>query len=204
MAFDLANTVGSLRSNPHLLDVATRPLLTPEECAEVRAVLDDEWKPMRVVAAPSVPGEEPTHGGLLNEQARRGHQQPLPGGDTGPLAARITQTVVQVNEEIFRFRVVGMEANVQVLRYDGETEDRFVPHTDIGPLNSMRKLSFSLLLSDPAEFTGGDLCFGDPIAAARVQGTIAIFPSYLTHQVTPVTGGTRDVVVGWMVGPAFS
>jgi len=39
--------------------------------------------------------------------------------------------------------------------------------------------------------------------AARAQGTAVAFPSYLAHQVSPVTRGLRHSLVAWAYGPAF-
>lgn len=67
-----------------------------------------------------------------------------------------------------------------------------------------RKLSFSLLLNDPKEFSGGKLEFKkmkeQPVLE---QGSIIVFPSVLEHRVTPVTEGVRYSAVTWMHGPNF-
>lgn len=203
MESDAVASLAPLRSNPHLCEVAHTPLLTPDECRDVVAALGDDWVPMRVQVGAGGAGREGGTRGGVRDDVRRGLQQPVPGGDAGDLARRIAEGVLRVNAETFGFRVVGVEARVAVLRYRGETGDRFLPHMDLGTGSSLRKLSFSLLLSDPSSFEGGDLCFGHPIADARVQGSLTVFPSYLPHEVSPVTSGIRDVVVGWVIGPAF-
>ena len=70
-----------------------------------------------------------------------------------------------------------------------------------------RKLSFSLQLTDPGEYNGGNLnllndLIRDP-DSARKQGTMIIFPSFLAHQVDPVLEGTRFSLVGWYWGPTW-
>jgi len=35
------------------------------------------------------------------------------------------------------------------------------------------------------------------------KGSIIAFPSYILHQVTPVTKGVRKSAVLWLSGPAF-
>ena len=37
----------------------------------------------------------------------------------------------------------------------------------------------------------------------REQGCCTVFPSYVLHQVTPVTKGTRYSLVAWIGGPDF-
>jgi PKHD-type hydroxylase len=44
---------------------------------------------------------------------------------------------------------------------------------------------------------------GNEIRATDEQGSISMFPSYLLHQVTPVTSGERWVIVIWINGPRF-
>jgi PKHD-type hydroxylase len=202
VGLDLAALVGSLRSNAHLCDVATTPLLLRTECEAIVGSLVDDWSEMRVEANSQWP--ESSHRGVVRREVRRGRQQPVPGGDRGVLATRIGEAIARTNDEQFGFRLVGIEADVQVLRYTGETADHYVPHMDLSPAASLRKLSFSLLLSDPATFGGGDLCFSAPVTDARTQGTLSVFPSYLQHEVTPVTLGTRDAIVGWAIGPSFT
>jgi PKHD-type hydroxylase len=71
----------------------------------------------------------------------------------------------------------------------------------------VRKLSFSLLLSDPDAYEGGNLQFidetGKSYFAPRQRGTIILFDSRTQHRVQKVTKGIRKSIVGWTVGPRF-
>ena len=82
----------------------------------------------------------------------------------------------------------------------------------------IRKLSLSLILSDPNTFEGGELQFyngGHPlqdmgeitgeqvINDIKAQGTVIVFDSRDFHRVTPVTKGIRHSIVCWTVGPNF-
>ena len=80
----------------------------------------------------------------------------------------------------------------------------------------IRKLSFSLQLSDEDDYEGGDMilaypkvstCIEDPqyeyVHVPRKRGTMVVFPSYTLHCVKPVTKGTRRSLVGWMMGVPF-
>ena len=78
--------------------------------------------------------------------------------------------------------------------------------------NKIRKLSLTLQLSDPADYKGGNLEFiwlqkGKPVIERKLelkeQGTIIVFPSFVTHRVTPVTKGKRWSLVNWSVGRTF-
>ena len=49
-----------------------------------------------------------------------------------------------------------------------------------------------------------ELSYGDgAVAAPRGLGTVAAFPSYVLHRVSPVSRGTRKSLVAWVSGPAF-
>lgn len=77
-----------------------------------------------------------------------------------------------------------------------------------------RKLSVAVNLSDPEEYEGGDLLFKDTYGTVvedqeirekvGQRGSIVVFPSYISHTVTPVTRGTRCSLVSWILGPPFS
>ena len=88
----------------------------------------------------------------------------------------------------------------------------------IDPNNETRKLSLTLVLSDPNKFEGGELQFytGDrpmedmgEITGKQVtndinsQGSVIVFDSRDWHRVRPVLLGVRYSVVCWCVGPNF-
>jgi PKHD-type hydroxylase len=81
-------------------------------------------------------------------------------------------------------------------------------HSDYGTAKNKdftRKLSASLLVTDPLEYEGGDLEFVDYhnniIKAPKQKGTIIVFDSRIPHRVTPITMGKRVSLVTWMCGP---
>ena len=79
----------------------------------------------------------------------------------------------------------------------------------------IRKLSLILNLTDPKEYTGGDLEFdfrnGTELnkkstkicKEIKPQGSIVVFPSFLWHRVKPVKTGTRYSLVVWSLGWPF-
>ena len=80
-------------------------------------------------------------------------------------------------------------------------------------IGKIRKLSMTINLNKPGEYEGGNLKFDfGPHASGkrfhecteiRPQGSIIVFPSYVYHQVTPVTSGTRYSLVLWSLGQPF-
>ena len=99
------------------------------------------------------------------------------------------------------------QTHTQLSRYKSSDEGHYDWHIDAdAPVNDIqRKLSISILLSDPSEFEGGELQFkgieNDKILTK--QGSIVVFPSFIEHRVTPVTKGVRYSAVTWASGPAF-
>ena len=114
--------------------------------------------------------------------------------------------IQRVNAEHFNFDITHI-LPLQFTRYDAETNGHYSAHLDLGKSAPNRKLSFSLQLSDPYDHEGGILQFPynrtEPEQAPRARGKIIFFPSYMLHEVTPVTRGTRHSLVGWVAGPLF-
>jgi PKHD-type hydroxylase len=71
----------------------------------------------------------------------------------------------------------------------------------------VRKLSFSLQLSDPSEYTGGEFQFmgnnRKTYFAPKQRGTLILFDSRTPHRVRKVKSGLRKSLVGWVVGPRW-
>jgi PKHD-type hydroxylase len=118
---------------------------------------------------------------------------------------KCTDLVTTINSEFWNFDLEYI-SNLQYTVY-GSLGDHYDFHIDTLPSNPQyRKLSFTILLDDPADFTGGNLEIIDsvtPVNTNAKQGTIIFFPSFMMHRVTPITSGTRRSLVGWVCGPQF-
>jgi PKHD-type hydroxylase len=69
-----------------------------------------------------------------------------------------------------------------------------------------RKISFTVQLSDESDYEGGDVLIyhnsiSHPYKCSRKKGAAVVFFSMFLHQVTPITSGTRQSLVGWVSGP---
>jgi PKHD-type hydroxylase len=99
------------------------------------------------------------------------------------------------------------QENTQIGRYKSTNKGHYDWHMDASaPQNGMqRKLSISILLSDPSEFEGGELQFKnmEDNKVLTKQGSIVVFPSFIEHKVTPITKGVRYSAVTWAIGPSF-
>ena len=71
----------------------------------------------------------------------------------------------------------------------------------------VRKLSFSLQLSDAKDYKGGEVEFinsaGERYFAPKQKGTLIVFDSRTKHRVRTVKTGLRKSIVGWVVGPRW-
>ena len=68
---------------------------------------------------------------------------------------------------------------------------------------TVRKISMTCLLSDPADFKGGELEFMEKGKKPNdlKQGQAIFFASFLRHRVAPVKKGIRRSLVMWFGGP---
>ena len=69
---------------------------------------------------------------------------------------------------------------------------------------TVRKLSATVNLSDPKDYTGGELQlrFYDQLHIFNdaPRGSIVVFPSFMEHRITPIESGKRHAAVMWYNG----
>ena len=124
----------------------------------------------------------------------------------------IAPYMAMANEQAgWKFIIENMQ-NSQLTRYD---EGEFYSwHRDGGSDhlynsgNRVRKLSMTVCLND--DYEGGELqmcSYGQAeckiTAPPQGKGTVIVFPSFIEHQVAPVTKGVRYSLVTWFTGPPF-
>lgn len=154
--------------------------------------------------------------GKLNKQIRDTDRQLAPKLDL--VECILTRFIMRANQEaLWNFDITEPE-QVQIGRYKenqfyGQHIDCYLKDNDviatgresavIVPMLSQRKISASLLLNDESEYEGGDLKILDVTVPTKKQGTVIVFPSFMAHQVIPVTKGVRYSAVCWMEGPKW-
>jgi PKHD-type hydroxylase len=94
---------------------------------------------------------------------------------------------------------------------NGKMLKNYTRHQNL--VGKVRKVSMTLNLNQPGEYEGGNLKFDfgphttnnrfHECLEIRPQGSMIVFPSYVYHQVTPVTRGTRYSLVLWNLGKPF-
>lgn len=103
------------------------------------------------------------------------------------------------------FEITGNE-DIQFAEY--AVGQHYKWHVDTFPLGLQkfdRKVTVIMLMSDPADYEGGDLfirLYRDYKPELK-KGSVIAFPSFLEHQVIPVTSGVRYSATMWLNGPRF-
>lgn len=124
---------------------------------------------------------------------------------------RLQGAATYLNNECFRYDLVGFDT-VQYTEYR-DSNDLYDFHVDCWmgqnvPADHVfpRKLSCSLVLSGPEEYSGGQfevMHSSQPTEIQQRKGRLIAFPSYMLHRVKPVFKGTRKSLVVWIKGPMF-
>ena len=127
--------------------------------------------------------------------------------DTAWVFEKLAHVASSLNAQFYRFDLTGFSEALQMTNYTQEYQGMYGWHVDYGgKLISSRKLSLVLQLTDPSQYEGGNLQImtsAEPVNVRKQRGLIVAFPSYVLHQVTPVTSGSRQSLVTWVSGPAF-
>jgi PKHD-type hydroxylase len=122
---------------------------------------------------------------------------------------KLAGAVAEVNSRFFHFDLTGFHEPMQLGLYTEAQQGHYDWHTDASPMdkNVPRKLSLSMLLSNPSDFEGGEFqvkTSNDTVQTLEtLKGRAWFFPSYTLHRVAPVTKGVRRSLVLWVGGPAF-
>lgn len=171
-------------------------MFTPEDCKEI------------IKIGKSYKSENGTIESGNNSNIRKSNVTWLPALDAKneTIYRKVCDAIISGNQSMFGFDLTYIE-DLQFTEYNKGSF--YKSHKDAGfNKNYSRKLSFILQLTDSSEYEGGDLVLYDssisePCIADREIGTITLFPSYLVHEVTPITKGKRHSLVGWVNGPRF-
>jgi PKHD-type hydroxylase len=129
----------------------------------------------------------------------------FPSNDSEWIFRRITDVILELNSKFFKFDLYGFIEGFQFTHYK-EPDGKYKKHVDKYFNDKIRKLSLTIQLSNPSSYKGGDfyLCTQEKaVALPKEQGKLILFPSYILHEVKPVTKGERYSLVAWITGPQF-
>lgn len=141
----------------------------------------------------------------VDPRVRRVRQAALPRtGATAPVYDQVRAVADDCNQRSFGFDLGGsveLAEDLVVVAYG--PGDFYNWHLDLGGSAPTRKLSMSISLSEPSEYSGGALSFPGRVVDAVPRGGAVVFPSFLLHAVQPVKSGRRIALLAWINGPRF-
>lgn len=123
------------------------------------------------------------------------------------LFEKFAQLAAQVNQDHFLYDIEFLES-FQYTVYRGEQNQHYTWHMDSfdGYSPTERKMSASIILSDPETYEGGEFeivingVITEPVSLKPKKGDVIFFASWMPHRVKPVTEGVRKSLVAWIMG----
>ncbi len=115
----------------------------------------------------------------------------------------IMDVLLFANEYFFKFDIDTSEPAAWLQSYSAGQD--YDDHIDGSPGQS-RKLTAVAMLSDESTYSGGHLVMDvgqSKVTVPREQGTIVVFPSWVTHRVTLLEDGYRQTINLGAWGPPF-
>ena len=177
----------------------TQPIFTPKQC---QLVIDKGMSLKKEEAKVGIGGPE----GGLDTKKRITTISWIPFKDMPEMYKDIEATMLKANGNHFGFDGMRLTEVAQFTHYlEGGFYDWHMDNDVLGKHQQpVRKISMTLLLSDPSTFEGGELEFMSKGKTAKLQqGQAIFFASWLQHRVKPVTKGERKSLVMWFGGPPF-
>lgn len=164
-------------------------VLSSAEVAAIRGAIADEalW----------VDGANTAHG---RARAAKANEQACPEAPAiRGVLAKIRSSVLE-NRTLVAAAQPAALARVMLNRYARGM--RYGAHVDAPYIDGVRTdLSFTLFLSDPTEYEGGELVIDSPGAEDAIKlaaGSLILYPSNSLHRVEEVTDGVRIAAIGWI------
>jgi len=193
------------RWKSHIIETSG-PVLTPQQCEEVIKMGQNQPNlDAQVGLGNKVPVAKRNIGGL-NKKKRVTTISWIPFDIGNPMYQIIEKWMLNINMNHFGFDGMQMGEPAQYTEYPkgGFYEWHNDCDFDMSYMPSVRKISMTLLLSDPKDFKGGDLELVEDKKRAKLkQGHAIFFASFIRHRVTPITKGIRKSLVMWFGGPSF-
>lgn len=169
-----------------------RALLTPAELQQLDSLLK----------AGTFSDGRITAGGA--GQSIKSNAQLDPSDPNGPRANQLIKNALMRNEAFKSYAMPYRVSDLTFSRY--EAGMHYGEHTD-NAVNWMSQqvirsdMSFTIFLSEPGEYEGGELIariLDEEVAVKGNRGDMVVYPSGLIHRVNEVTSGARRVALGWL------
>ena len=177
----------------------TQPLFSPEQCQDIINAGHAE-KPQVAQVGTSKPD------GKVDTKKRTTTISWIPFTKLPQMYQSVEQTLHNINTNHFGFQDVKITEPAQFTEYPKGGFYDWHMDLDVSGVNSppVRKISMTILLSDPSTFTGGQLEFMEKNKFPDlIQGQAIFFASFIRHRVAPVKKGIRRSLVMWFGGTPF-
>jgi PKHD-type hydroxylase len=135
-------------------------------------------------------------------------QRWIPTDKHKQLLDHFNKIVFKANKEMFGYNIWLNVDHLQYTTYDSSMNSEFPTHIDsvLYGRPSTQKLTVVVGLTDKGSYEGGAFeinLSNNPIQYKLTAGQVLVFPSMLSHRVTPVTKGIRQTLVTWYSGPMW-
>ena len=179
----------------------TAPILTPQQCDVV--IKMGQNQPSRDASVGmGKPGDKKRAG--INRKSRITKISWIPFDAGRAMYSTIERWMLNTNANHFGFDGMQITEQAQYTEYlkGGFYNWHMDSSVEMSAMPTVRKISMTLLLSDPKDFKGGELEIlkeGKPVKLKK--GYAVFFASFMSHRVKPVLKGNRKSLVMWFGGP---
>jgi len=179
----------------------TAPVLTPQQCDEIIKIGQNRPSQNAGVGL-GKPGDKKRVG--VDRKSRITKISWIPFNIGKPMYTTIERWMLNTNTNHFGFDGMQISEQAQYTEYlkGGFYDWHMDSNTEMSAMPTVRKISMTLLLSDPKDFKGGELeIFKEGKQAKLKRGYAIFFASFLRHRVKPILQGNRKSLVMWFGGP---
>jgi len=176
-----------------------QPIFTPQQC-EMVIQAGHKQKPETAQVGMNKPG------GGVDTKKRTTTISWIPFKEMPEMYSQVEATMQSTNLNHFGFENMRITEPAQFTEYPkGGFYDWHMDLDVSGAFEPpVRKISMTILLSDPSTFKGGELEFMEKNKIPDLkQGQAIFFASFIRHRVAPVKKGMRRSLVMWFGGTPF-
>jgi PKHD-type hydroxylase len=177
----------------------TEPIFTPQQC-EMVIQAGHKQKPETAQVGMNKPG------GGVDTKKRTTTISWIPFKEMPEMYSQVEATMQATNLNHFGFENMKITEPAQFTEYPKGGFYDWHMDLDVNGQHEppIRKISMTILLSDPSTFKGGNLEFMEKNKVPELkQGQAIFFASFIRHRVAPVTKGMRRSLVMWFGGTPF-
>jgi len=176
-----------------------KPVLTPQQCDDVIKIGQNQ-PCINAEVATGKPGDKKRN--KVDKKKRLTQISWIPFRLAKPMYQIIERWLLDTNINHFNFDGMQITEQAQYTEYSkgGFYDWHMDSSIEMSTMPNVRKISMTLLLSEPKDFKGGTLEVANKSLNLK-RGYAVFFASFLRHRVHSVTQGNRKSLVMWFGGP---